>query len=355
MTTSNQITSTAAQDSNVPVHDVRFEQLKAWAGATLKRSDLLVTAASEDASFRRYFRASATGETWIVMDAPPEKENLSSYIHIAQMLNEAGINAPQIVARDIEAGYLLVSDLGACTYLMALEQRERADALYGDAIAALVKMQVGCAPRSHELPEYDAALLLREMQLFSDWFLSRHLGIELDNTVAAQLQTVFNCLATAALSQPRVFVHRDYHSRNLMAVQTAAHGVNPGVLDFQDAVLGPITYDLASLLRDCYIDWPLARVHEWIHRYCNAAAQTGLNTGQDNAEFVRWFDLMGVQRHLKAIGIFARLWHRDGKRGYLRDIPRTLNYVQYVSSNYPELRLLAQLLDAKVLPALARL
>jgi len=274
------------------------------------------------------------------MDAPPDKENVAPYIAVARMLVAAGVNAPHVLGQNLDDGFLLLSDLGDRTYLRELTAGHAVDQLYRDALAALVRMQVGCASAAATLPPYDAPLLQREMELFPDWLLEKHLGIELDDAARATLCAAFTILIDAALSQPRVFVHRDYHSRNLMAID----GENPGVLDFQDAVFGPVTYDLVSLLRDCYIAWPVDRVHAWLRDYRDLAARAGLAVGASEREFLRWFDLMGVQRHLKASGIFARLWHRDGKRGYLQDIPRTLNYVRAVVPLYPELQSFDRLL-----------
>jgi aminoglycoside/choline kinase family phosphotransferase len=337
--------------------DLRLQQLSAWAQHVLARSDLTVTVASADASFRRYFRltdSSAIARTWIVMDAPPEKEDVRPFIKVAQMLTAAGVNAPRVLEQNLAAGFLLLSDLGNCTYLTELARDSRAGGLYGDALSTLVQMQLRCE-RVAELPGYDTALLHREMDLFPEWFVGKHLGVVLDEATLAALQSVFSYLIESALEQPTVFVHRDYHSRNLMVTDQAggALGSNPGVLDFQDAVQGPITYDLVSLLRDCYISWPLERVHAWVHDYRTLAAKAGLPVGSA-AQLLRWFDLMGVQRHLKAIGIFARLCHRDGKSGYLKDIPRTLAYISAVAPAYDELRPLVQLIETKILPMLPR-
>jgi len=353
--TTNHRELSAAPDST---DDLRLQQLSAWAAQVLARSDLVITPASADASFRRYFRVSAgtgaTLQTWIIMDAPPEKEDAGPYIKIAQMLVEAGINAPRVSAQNINAGFLLLSDLGNRTYLTDLTQERRVDALYGDALSALVRMQTHCQ-RVDELPAYDTALLRREMELFPEWFLATHLKLSMDDATRAGVESAFAFLIESALSQPRAFVHRDYHSRNLMIAGGATFGPNPGVLDFQDAVYGPITYDLVSLLRDCYVAWPLARVHGWVRDYRARAINAGLNVGSSETQLLRWFDLMGIQRHLKAIGIFARLWHRDGKSGYLNDIPRTLNYIRTVAPAYAELQPLAYLIETKVLPALTRL
>ncbi len=342
--------------------DVRLQRLTEWTAATLGHNDIRISVASADASFRRYFRAShgrrTSERTWIVMDAPPEKEDSRPYINVAGMLADAGVNAPKVIAQNLAEGFLLLSDLGHCTYLATLAQTgstgRSADLLYRDALTTLVRMQTGCASRVGELPAYDAALLKREMELFPKWFIGNHLGLTIDAAERGLFASVFAILTDSALEQPRVFVHRDYHSRNLMATDSAIHGPNPGVLDFQDAVWGPITYDLVSLLRDCYIAWPIERVHAWLCDYRDRARQAGLDVG-DDAQFLRWFDLMGVQRHLKAIGIFARLAHRDGKRGYLNDIPRTLNYIRAVLPAYPEMQSLAQFIDMRIVPLLTKL
>jgi aminoglycoside/choline kinase family phosphotransferase len=269
------------------------------------------------------------------------------------MLVDVGVNAPKVLHTNIEEGYLLNTDLGSTTYLSALDSGADVEPLYQDAMSALLNIQAGGGAHAKELPPYDEPLLRREMALFPDWFCGTHLQLELGTDAKQHLAAAFDVLVANALAQPRVLVHRDYHSRNLMLTREARHGVNPGVLDFQDAVHGPLTYDLVSLLRDCYVAWPLDRVHGWVRQYRQQAAQSGLSVGRDDQEFQRWFDLMGVQRHLKAIGIFARLWHRDGKRGYLKDIPRTLGYVRTVCSSYPELSGLASLIESHVVPAMS--
>jgi len=337
-----------------PAADLRLEQLTAWTRATLAEPGLGIEVASADASFRRYFRARSDTDTWIVMDAPPDKENVGPFIAVAEMLVAAGVNAPRILARNLEHGFLLLSDLGNRTYLAELAQRDRADALYEDALAALASMQAGCAAQVAGLPPYDAALLRREMELFPEWFMQRHLGIQVDTQMRGVLDAAFDQLIESALAQPRVFVHRDYHSRNLMAIANDPRlGANPGVLDFQDAVFGPITYDLVSLLRDCYIAWPPEKVSGWAQRYRQRAVNLGLMAPVDEVQWLRWFDLMGVQRHMKAIGIFARLWHRDGKPGYLGDIPRTLSYIRAVLPQYPAFNALVELIDLRIVGALA--
>jgi aminoglycoside/choline kinase family phosphotransferase len=327
------------------------EELRQWLSTLFKSGDFSLAPASADASFRRYFRVTRQNQTWIAMDAPPDKENMEPYIRIANMLVEVGVNAPHILETNLNAGFLLNSDLGGRTYLTDIEATGDVDGLYHDAMDALVRIQANGKQHAQTLPPYDEALLRREMALFPEWFCGRHLRLALTEADLLELQQVLDVLTTAALSQPRVFVHRDYHSRNLM-VTSGRFGPNPGILDFQDAVHGPVTYDLVSLLRDCYVAWPVERVHEWVTRFREVARVAGVDTGPDEKNFLRWFDLMGVQRHLKAIGIFARLWHRDGKSGYLKDIPRTLNYVRVVSATYPELRALRQLIENRVMPVL---
>ncbi|MFZ4790168.1 MAG: aminoglycoside phosphotransferase family protein [Candidatus Competibacteraceae bacterium] len=313
-----------------------------WMNAALPVPLIRIAPASSDASFRRYFRVWYGDQTRIVMDAPPEKEDCRPFVAMAEALRGLGLNAPEVLDGDLDRGLLLLTDLGSRQYLAELNERSVAG-LYDDALTALARLQTGGDPGSPLLPPYDSALLHREMELFRDWFLGRLLGLELSATEQRTLDQAFAALAGNALEQPLVWVHRDYHSRNLMI--TAPD--NPGVLDFQDAVAGAVTYDLVSLLRDCYIAWPRPQVEAWAldHRArLQALGMTGLD---DAGQFLRWFDLMGVQRHLKAVGIFARLNLRDGKPGYLLDIPRTLGYVLEVASRYPELAGLGNLLRAR--------
>lgn len=320
--------------------DERFAALAAWAERVLGRRGLAIRAASADASFRRYFRVDAgNGETFILMDAPPDKEDCRPFVRIAQALLAVGLNVPRLYAQDLESGFLLISDLGERLYLGALDDAS-AERLYGDAMRTLARLQAAPLADFAWLPPYDAELLRREMELFREWYLGRHLSMPLDTAQHGVLERTFAALVEAALEQPRVPVHRDYHSRNLLVTETD----NPGVLDFQDAVIGPVTYDLVSLLRDCYIAWPSERVQAWVAGYRRMAADAGVPVGESETTFRRWFDLMGVQRHLKATGIFARLYHRDGKPGYLKDIPRTLGYVRAVAPRYPELAGLTELL-----------
>ena len=275
------------------------------------------------------------------MDAPPDKGDMHSYVAIARRFHALGLNVPEVLEESHDQGFFLITDLGDQLYLRHLSDLT-VERLYGDAMGALVILQAGSFTQTTGkfLPDYDETLLRREMEIFREWYLGRHLGLKLAAGQQTALDETFALLARAALSQPRVWVHRDYHSRNLMVTDRN----NPGILDFQDAVLGPVTYDLVSLLRDCYIAWPRERVEDWAKGYHELALQSGIPVGDDDNRFLRWFDLMGVQRHLKATGIFARLNHRDGKPGYLSDIPRTLGYVQEVSARYPELQPLNALL-----------
>lgn len=324
----------------------RLQQLERWLSDTLGLPAYRIAPASADASFRRYFRIEFDGESRIVMDAPPDKEDSAPFVRIARQFHAIGLNVPAILAEDLEQGFLLLSDLGNRQYLDVLDEHN-VDALYTDAMGALATLQAR-GPGTGALPPYDRQLLWREMELFRDWYLGRHLGVVLSGSEQQLLDATFELLAASALEQPTVSVHRDYHSRNLMVCEH-----NPGILDFQDAVNGPVTYDLVSLLRDCYIAWPRQRVEAWVEEYHDMAVELGILPERRQERFLRWFDLMGVQRHLKASGIFARLNHRDGKPGYLNDIPRTLGYVTEVSRRYPELHPFLSLLEEHVLPQLA--
>lgn len=320
--------------------DPRLPLITHWLTAELKLPLDDLRPASSDASFRRYFRATAGERSYIVMDAPPQHEDVRPFIHVAELLRGAGIQAPQIHARDVERGLLLLCDFGNRSYLAELDESS-ADSLYGDAVGSLLRLQRRVAPEG--LPPYDETLLRNEMNLFRDWFLARLLSPSLSSAEAAVLEPVWDRLAASALEQPRVLVHRDYHSRNLMVTERD----NPGVLDFQDAVAGPLSYDLVSLLKDCYIAWPQPRIDAWVADYHRQAAGLGLTGGASLDQFRRWFDLMGMQRHLKAIGIFARLKLRDGKPGYLQDIPRTLGYLRETAGRYPEFAEFCRFLDER--------
>lgn len=317
--------------------DPRFEQLREWVLQALDVSNAGFERASEDASFRRYFRIRANQRTWIAMDAPPEREDCNPFVHVAKLMRDAGVNVPQVIAQDIARGFLLLSDLGTTTYLRALGE-SNADVLFSDALGALIDWQL--ATRPNTLPPYDDVLLRRELELFPEWYLGRHLGIATGAEQRQSLDVLFARLIEAALAQPQVYVHRDYMPRNLMLSEP-----NPGVLDFQDAVLGPITYDVVSLLRDAFVSWPEARVLDWTARYWERAKKAGLPVHSDFGAFYRDFEWMGLQRHLKILGIFARIHYRDGKPGYLDDTPRFIAYARSVAERYRELRPLAQLLD----------
>lgn len=297
--------------------------------------------ASSDASFRRYFRWQGGERSLIVMDAPPPQENCRPFVQIARLLAQAGVNVPEVLAEDLEQGFLLLTDLGRQTYLEVIDEAN-ADALFEDALQALLAFQV--LPVEGLLPAYDEALLRRELQLFPEWYLGRHLGVTLDGEALRAWETTCDRLVASALAQPRVLVHRDYMPRNLMA-----SAPNPGVLDFQDAVYGPLSYDVTCLFKDAFLSWPEARVEQWLHRYWRLAGERGLAVPADFAEFQRASDLMGAQRHLKVIGIFARICHRDGKPRYLGDVPRFFAYLRTVLARRPELAPLAGLLDS--LPA----
>ncbi|QWD90585.1 aminoglycoside phosphotransferase family protein [Polynucleobacter sp. MWH-Braz-FAM2G] len=325
--------------------DSRLNTLRNWLKA-LEASwqldlDTLVPA-SADASFRRYFRIESKKpdfSTLIVMDAPPEHEPLDAFIKVDLLLTVAGLNAPKILEQNLEKGFLLLSDLGTKTYLAELNN-ETADHLYTDATHALVLMQKASKP--DVLPNYDEALLQRELDLFPDWYLKKHLNIELNAQQTEQLQKTFQLIIKNNLAQAKVYVHRDYHSRNLMVTEIN----NPGVIDFQDAVYGPITYDASSLWRDAYIAWPEERVIDWVIKFWEEGRKAGLPMPDDFGQFYRDFEWMGLQRHLKVLGIFARLFHRDGKDGYLKDIPLVLEYAIACANRYIELKPLARLLES---------
>ncbi len=319
--------------------DKRFIDLTHWVEQRLGEQGIQITAASSDASFRRYFRATTGGGSYIVMDAPPDKEDTGPYVHAAQRLFAIGLNVPEILERDNTQGFLLLTDLGIKTYLEQLTP-QTVERLYGDALGALIVLQTGTYTDPNGFPDYDDSLLMQEMELFRDWYVGRHLNQDLRSSQHQTLDQVFSLLLANAKAQARVWVHRDYHSRNLMVTPTN----NPGILDFQDAVSGPVTYDLVSLLRDCYIRWPKERVEDWAMGYQILARQSGLPVGDDEQRFMHDFDWMGVQRHLKVLGIFSRLSYRDGKTGFLNDLPQVYQYLIEVSGTYPELEPLHSLL-----------
>jgi N-acetylmuramate 1-kinase len=315
----------------------RYALVQDWLTRQLRGRTFSLAPASADASFRRYFRVMLADATLIVMDAPPEQEDCRPFVQVAGLMAVAGLNVPAVLAQDLEQGFLLLSDLGSTTYLAALND-DNADGLFRDATDALIRWQL--ASRVGVLPAYDEALLRRELDLFPDWYLRRHLGIEPDGRQRQSLEMVFRLILANNLAQPRTYVHRDYMPRNLMLTEP-----NPGVLDFQDAVYGPITYDVASLFKDAFISWDEQRVLDWTIRYWERARKAGLPVKDDFGEFYRDCEWMGLQRHLKVLGIFARICHRDGKPAYVRDTPRFLGYVRAVCERYASLSPLLHLLD----------
>jgi aminoglycoside/choline kinase family phosphotransferase len=320
--------------------DARRDQLLAWLGTlppALALAPETLAPASADASFRRYFRVAAGDATCIVMDAPPDREDVRPFMHVAQLLRAAGLHAPDVLASDVSQGFLLLTDLGRETYLTALDEGNAA-ALFSDATDALIRWQLATRPGA--LPPYDEALLRRELALFADWYVSRHLRHTLTAAQRAALDASFDRIVAANLAQPTVYVHRDYMPRNLMVAAP-----NPGILDFQDAVIGPISYDVASLFRDAFISWDEERVLDWTVRYWQRARRAGLPVADDFGAFWRDFEWMGLQRHLKVLGIFARINYRDGKPHYLADTPRFIGYARGVARRYDELAPLARLLD----------
>ena len=315
--------------------------MQAWLGGLFPAERWQFEPASADASFRRYFRVNLAdrGESRIVMDAPPQHEDCRPFIEVAALLRQAGLNAPAVLAQDLEQGFLLLTDLGSTTYLAALQRDDAtADTLFRDATDALVTWQL--ASRPGVLPPYDAALLRRELDLFPDWYLARHLGLALSPEQRQGLERMFALIMASNLAQPAVYVHRDYMPRNLMLSEP-----NPGILDFQDAVYGPISYDVASLVRDAFISCEEERARDWVVRYWEKARRAGLPVGTDFGDFYRDLEWMGLQRHLKVLGIFARINYRDGKPGYVEDTPRFVRYARAVAGRYNALAPLAHLFD----------
>ncbi|MHB8426063.1 MAG: aminoglycoside phosphotransferase family protein [Gammaproteobacteria bacterium] len=315
----------------------RLGELQVWVAGVLRVPAVTLEAVSADASFRRYFRAYTGRRSYIVMDAPPPREDCRPFVRIAGLLQDAGVHVPKILAQDLQRGFLLLSDLGRQTYLDVLN-KDNADALFADAIAALIRWQR--ASRADALPPYDRALLKRELNLFPDWYVARHLHIAFTATERETLESSFTLLENSALGQPQVYVHRDYMPRNLML-----SAPNPGVLDFQDAVYGPVTYDVVSLFKDAFISWEERQISAWRRQYWQQARQAGLPV-QEFSAFERACDWMGMQRHLKVLGIFARIHYRDDKPDYLKDTPRFLRYVRETGRLYREFVPLLKLLDA---------
>lgn len=323
----------------------RYNSLQNWLTEILGTSVFNLKPASEDASFRTYHRLFLKNKTFIVMDAPPEQENCKAFIKITKKLRACDVNVPIIHNVNIEQGFLLLSDLGNDLYLNKLNKSSIYE-LYSDALSTLVSIQV--LVNVGGVDEYDKSLLISEMNLFREWLIEKHLNIKLSDSQVKILTTLFDLLVNNALQQPKVFVHRDFHSRNLMVTKEN----NPGVIDYQDAVYGPISYDLVSILKDCYIKWPKEEIDKWVDFYLNKLYEEKAQYKINRDEFVRWFDLMGVQRHLKASGIFARLSHRDGKHNFLEDIPRTLSYILDLKETYEELQPICIILEELVLPRL---
>ena len=323
----------------------RYNSLQNWLTEILGTSAFNLKPASGDASFRIYHRLFLKNKTFIVMDAPPEQENCKVFIKITKKLRACDVNVPIIHNVNIEQGFLLLSDLGNDLYLNKLNKSSIYE-LYSDALSTLVAIQV--LVNVGGVDEYDKSLLISEMNLFREWLIEKHLNIKLSDSQVKILTTLFDLLVNNALQQPKVFVHRDFHSRNLMVTKEN----NPGVIDYQDAVYGPISYDLVSILKDCYIKWPKEEIDKWIDFYLNKLYEEKAQYRINRDEFVRWFDLMGVQRHLKASGIFARLSHRDGKHNFLEDIPRTLSYILDLKETYEELQPICIILEELVLPRL---
>ena len=323
----------------------RYNSLQNWLTEILGTSAFNLKPASGDASFRTYHRLFLKNKTFIVMDAPPEQENCKVFIKITKKLRACDVNVPIIHNVNIEQGFLLLSDLGNDLYLNKLNKSSIYE-LYSDALSTLVAIQV--LVNVGGVDEYDKSLLISEMNLFREWLIEKHLNIKLSDGQVKILTTLFDLLVNNALQQPKVFVHRDFHSRNLMVTKEN----NPGVIDYQDAVYGPISYDLVSILKDCYIKWPKEEIDKWVDFYLNKLYEEKAQYRINRDEFVRWFDLMGVQRHLKASGIFARLSHRDGKHNFLEDIPRTLSYILDLKETYEELQSICIILEELVLPRL---
>ena len=334
--------STSATKTSMSPDSPRLAALRHFAAHALDDPSLTLAPASVDASFRSYWRSTGKFGNHIVMDAPPEHEDIVPFLDVAARLERAGVHVPQIVASDVKQGFILMEDLGNRTYLPELKA-DSVDALHGAALDALLAMQTSADATG--LPRYDRERLMTEMGLLPTWFLEKHLGHAATDEQHAIIRRAFGWLANVAAEQPAVFVHRDYHSRNLLVCEPRS----PGVIDFQDAVLGPLTYDLASLLRDCYIEWDDARVSPWVETYRLRALDAGLiDASVDTETFLRWFDLIGVQRHIKVLGIFCRLWYRDGKAQYLGDLPLVWRYTTRIARRYPELAELLAILENAV-------
>jgi aminoglycoside/choline kinase family phosphotransferase len=342
-------------------HDPRLSLIRTWLTRDLGWRVGSIKVASADASFRRYFRISRgdvdpsgwapKADTLIVMDAPPGKEDIGPYLKITSLLEQAGAHVPHVHASDARRGFIVMEDLGDTQYLSVLKTGRGVDKLYGDALTTLANIQVRGARAAQQLAPYDRDPLERELNLMPEWFLGKHLGLDLAPEERALLTVTNEILINEALLQPQVFVHKDFHSRNLMVLPpSVADNRGPGVIDFQDALRGPIGYDLVSLLKDCYISWSRERVERWVKGYRRVLGSLGANVGDSEYQFMRWFDLIGVQRHIKVLGIFCRLWYRDGKPGYLGDLPLVFEYVRDACRRYPELVEFERWLSWRVAP-----
>jgi N-acetylmuramate 1-kinase len=333
--------------------DLRLNLLLEWLSSAQGIQPLRIAPASADASFRRYFRVWLDeNHTWVVMDAPPDKEDLAAYLRVSSLLVQCGAHVPHVEAFDRQRGFALLEDLGSTHLLARLGQGGDPDLLYGDALRALADLQLHGMQSALSLAPYDGAVLQREMDLMPEWFCRHHLGIDIAAVEQRAIRSAFGFLIDDALSQPQVFVHRDYHSRNLMIVDARS----PGIIDFQDALRGPVGYDLVSLLKDCYVSWPRAQVEVWANAYRNRLLANHVGValaGESPAQLLRWMDLIGLQRHIKVLGIFARLNWRDGKSAYLADLPRTLEYVRETAVRFPPLRAFSRFVDQRLVPALA--
>jgi aminoglycoside/choline kinase family phosphotransferase len=332
------------------VGDTRIEEIRDWLGTLGWQRDCRLEPASADASFRRYFRVwRADGATRVVMDAPPGKEDTGPYLRVTKLLADCGVHVPEIDAADTRRGLLLLEDLGRELMLARLQGGGDADQLYGAALQSLARIQLHGAAGAAGLRPYDRVELEREMQLLPAWYCARHLQLQPTAEDTAMLAQSFDFLVREALAQPVVLVHKDYHSRNLMITPQRS----PGIIDFQDALAGPVGYDLVSLLKDCYIRWPRERMENWVGAFRQKLLAAGAPAGEDSTQFLRWVDMMGLQRHLKVLGIFARLCYRDSKPGYLADLPLTLYYVLDTAARYPELRQFHRWAQARLEPGLA--
>jgi aminoglycoside/choline kinase family phosphotransferase len=344
-------------------NDPRISLMRTWLTRDLGWRIGRLSVASADASFRRYFRISRgdvdpaawapQADTLIVMDAPPGKEDIAPYLKVTNLLETAGAHVPHVHASDARRGFVVMEDLGDTQYLSLLKTGRGVEKLYGEALATLANIQVRGLRAASMLEPYDRGPLETELNLFPEWFLGRHLGLELTPEERALITVTNEILINEAMTQPQVFVHKDFHSRNLMVLPPSSHGKGgPGVIDFQDALRGPIGYDLVSLLKDCYISWSRERVERWVKGYRRVLGNLGANVGDSEYTFLRWFDLVGVQRHIKVLGIFCRLWYRDGKPGYLADLPLTFEYVRDACRRYPELVEFERWLGWRIAPLL---